>query len=84
VLNRLACDVAMYRLQTLRPLHDMADARKRYEDAIGLLTRVALGEVTLGLAADNLEPAEALGEIVIHEGGEPAKRVFCRSSMKGY
>jgi phage gp36-like protein len=52
VLNRLACDVAMYRLQSLRPLHDMADARKRYEDAVELLVRVARGEVTLGLTAD--------------------------------
>jgi phage gp36-like protein len=84
VLNRLACDVAMYRLQTLRPLHDMADARKRYEDAIELLTRVALGEVTLGLTADNLEPPEASGAIVIQEGCGPATRMFSRSSMKGY
>lgn len=56
VLNRLACDVAMYRLQSLRPIHDMADARQRYEDAVQLLVRVARGEVTLGLTADNLEP----------------------------
>ena len=34
VLARLTCDVAMYRLQALRPLHDLAEARKRYEDAV--------------------------------------------------
>jgi phage gp36-like protein len=58
VLNRLACDVAMYRLQSLRPIHDMADARQRYEDAVQLLVRVARGELTLGLAGDNLEPTK--------------------------
>jgi phage gp36-like protein len=41
VLSRLTCDIAIYRLQSLRPLHDMADARKRYEDAVELLVRVA-------------------------------------------
>jgi phage gp36-like protein len=83
VLNRLACDVAMYRMQSLRPLHDMADARKRYEDAIELLVRVARGQVTLGLTPDNLEPAEGLNEIAINEWGCVA-RIFSRSSLKGY
>jgi phage gp36-like protein len=83
VLNRLTCDVAMYRMQSLRPLHDMADARKRYEDAIELLVRVAHGEVTLGLTPDNLEPDEGLNEIAINEWGCVA-RIFSRSSMKGY
>ena len=56
VLARLTCDIAMYRLQTLRPLHDLAEARKRYEDAVALLIRVADGTLTLGLATDNQEP----------------------------
>jgi phage gp36-like protein len=43
VLARLACDVAMYRLQALPPLHDLAEARKRYEDAVAVLVRVADG-----------------------------------------
>src|SRR6202011_1533011 len=38
VLARLTCDIAMYRLQTLRPLHDLAEARRRYEDALALPT----------------------------------------------
>ena len=46
----------MYRLQSLRPLHDLEDARKRYDDAVAMLTKVAAGELTLGLAADGMEP----------------------------
>jgi len=87
VLPRLACDIAMYRLQSLRPLHDVADARKRYEDAVELLVRVARGEVTLGLAADNAAPAAA-GSAVTQAGGDPSgalpARVFDRGSLKGY
>jgi phage gp36-like protein len=84
LLDRLACDVAMYRLQSLRPLHDMADARKRYEDAIEPLVRVARGEVTLGLTPDNLEPAEGHDEITLIKEPGPAMRIFSRSSMRGY
>ena len=88
VLNRLACDVAMYRLQSLRPLHDMTDARKRYEDAVELLVRVARGEVTLGLTADNLEPAEGLDEIAMQGGcgpqGSLSMRVFSRRTLRSY
>jgi len=85
VLNRLACDVAMYRLQSLRPIHDMADARQRYEDALQLLMRVARGEVTLGLTADNLEPAEGRDVIQIEKGcGGAPIRIFSRRTLESY
>jgi phage gp36-like protein len=88
MLNRLACDIAMYRLQTLRPLHDLADARKRYEDAVALLIRVAKGEVTLGLSPDNLEPQPAADAVLTQAGGDPGgqlpNRVFSRGSLIGY
>jgi phage gp36-like protein len=85
VLNRLACDVAMYRLQSLRPIHDVADARQRYEDAVQLLVRVARGEVTLGLTSDNLEPAEGLNVIEIQEGcGGAPIRIFSRRKLQSY
>ena len=88
MLNRLTCDIAMYRLQSLRPLHDVADARKRYEDAVALLVRVARGEVTLGLAADNAEAPAAQGAVVTQSGGDQSgvlpSRVFSRGSLKGY
>jgi phage gp36-like protein len=88
VLNRLACDIAMYRLQSLRPLHDLADARQRYEDATQLLLRVAAGEVTLGLSSDNQEPGQAQDAVVL-EAADNADtlahaRVFSRRSLKSY
>lgn len=88
VLARLACDIAMYRLQTLRPLHDLAEARKRYEDAVALLMRVADGTLTLGLALDNQEPGEAAGAVVTEAGGDRSgtlpQRMFSRGSLKGF
>lgn len=35
--KRICCDIAIYRLMVLRPLDDIQDARRRYEDAIGVL-----------------------------------------------
>jgi phage gp36-like protein len=86
VLNRLTCDIAMYRLQSLRPLHDLADARKRYDDALNLLLRVARGEVTLGLSADNLEPPRSQGSVITTIGDELSStpRIFNRGSLKGF
>ena len=88
VLARLACDIAMYRLQSLRPLHDLAEARKRYDDALALLVRVADGTLTLGLAPDNQELPEAAGAITTAAGGDRAgilpQRVFSRGSLKGF
>ena len=46
-LKRLCCDIAIYRLQTLREKDTIEDARKRYEDAVKLLVRMAKGEVHL-------------------------------------
>jgi phage gp36-like protein len=81
VLNRLATDIAMYRLQSLRPLHDLEDARKRYEDAIAVLIKVADGELTLGLSADGLEPPVAADSVETVKGPD---RVFNRGNLKGY
>ena len=81
VLNRLTTDIAMYRLQTLRPLHDLEDARKRYEDAVAMLTKVAAGELTLGLSADGREPPVATGTVEAVQGPD---RVFDRRKLRGY
>ena len=81
VLNRLTTDIAMYRLQSLRPLHDLEDARKRYEDAVAMLTKVAAGELTLGLSADDQEPPTAAGAV---ETVHAPNRVFNRGKLKGY
>jgi len=88
VLARLACDVAMYRLQSLRPLHDLAEARRRYDDALALLVRVADGTLTLGLSQDNREPGEAAGAVVTEAGGDRSgalpSRIFSRGNLKGF
>ena len=88
VLTRLACDIAMYRMQALRPLHDLAEARKRYEDALAMLVRVADGTLTLGLSQDNQEPAAAAGSVLTDAGGDRSgvlpQRVFNRGSLKGF
>lgn len=80
VLNRLAADIAIYRLQALRPLHDLADARRRYDDAIAMLTKVAAGELTLGIASDGRQTQ--ISETA--EQAEGPARVFSRGSMKGF
>src|SRR5579885_2918683 len=69
VLNLHCCTIAMYRLQSLRPLHDLEDARKRYDDAVQFLTQVAQGKLTLGLSADNAEPTEANPSVMTDAGG---------------
>ena len=47
VLVRCACDIAIYRLQTLRPADDIKDARQRYEDVVKLLKAIGCGDVAL-------------------------------------
>lgn len=47
ILVRCACDIAIYRLQTLRPADDIKDARLRYEDVVKLLKAIARGDVQL-------------------------------------
>ena len=80
VLNRLTTDIAMYRMQSLRPLHDLEDARKRYEDAVATLIKVADGELTLGLSSDNQEPPTAESA----ENVQGPNRVFNRKKLRGY
>lgn len=59
VLVRCACDIAIYRMQTLRPADDIKDARQRYEDVVKLLKAIGCGDVSLpgaklrGDVADN-------------------------------
>lgn len=58
---RLACDIARYRLFDDRATEAV---RKRYEDAVTVLRRIADGTVTLGVAAANTPPAAAGGGTV--------------------
>jgi len=67
-------------MQTLRPLRDVEDARKRYEDAVAMLIKVAAGDLTLGLSSDNQEPPTA----EIAENVQGPNRVFDRKKLRGY
>ncbi|MCX8018333.1 MAG: DUF1320 domain-containing protein, partial [Rhodocyclaceae bacterium] len=63
LLARIACDIAVYRLLTLRRMGDIEDARVRYEDARRLLEAIAKGLVSLGLPhalPDDQRPALSL------------------------
>lgn len=53
-LKRLACDIARYRLYGASPTDDV---RKRYDDAVAFLKRVASGDATLDGGAT--APAQA-------------------------
>jgi phage gp36-like protein len=80
LLVRLCCDIAIYRMQELRPLHDLQDARDRYNDAIAYLKRVAAGDVTLGLSADAKEPPPATPSVFVRA----ARKMFSRRRLRGF
>lgn len=61
VLTRLAVDIAVYRLAAGADLAT-DERRRRYEDAVKLLERLARGEASLGLADP---PASAVGGVKI-------------------
>ena len=61
VLTRLAVDIAVYRLAAGADLAT-DERRRRYEDAVKLLERLARGEASLGLADP---PASAVGGVKV-------------------
>lgn len=82
VLVRIACDIALYRLLTLRRMGDIEDARVRYEDARRLLESISRGLVSLGLPADLPETQRpALSMAAAKSGPAP---VFDAAGMGGY
>ena len=59
-------------------------ARKAHErglHAIAMLSKVAAGELTLGLSAEGVEPSVAEGAV---ETVQAPDRVFNRGNLKGY
>ncbi len=50
-LTQIVCDIAMYRLFSLRPLGDVEDARARYKDALSRLQKISDGDLDLGLSS---------------------------------
>lgn len=63
VLSRVCSDIGVYRLMSLRPLHDIAEVRARYVDATKWLTLVAAGKVQLGI--NSVSSARAVPDPVV-------------------
>ena len=88
VLTLLCCDIAMYRLQALRPERDIKDAKDRYDAAIHKLEKVAKGDLTLGLSATSTEPPIASPSVLV-TNATPAVSpltgpIFTRASLRGF
>lgn len=71
VLVRCCCDIAMYRLQTLRPADDIKDARQRYEDVLKLLKAMADGDAVLPFRLIRLDAPDTQGAVGMPVFGEP-------------
>jgi phage gp36-like protein len=89
ILTRINCELAMFHLQALRPIHDLAFAKEIYEKNIAFLKEVADGDRTLGISTDGQEPADPSNPQVIFEqnvGGNTTvpSRVFSRATLKGF
>jgi phage gp36-like protein len=89
VLTPMCCEIAMYHLQALRPVHDIEDAKNKYESRIAQLKEVRDGKLTLGLSADSQEPPDPSSPAVIVEQNvqnDPCvpQRVFSRGTLKGF
>jgi phage gp36-like protein len=89
ILVRMCCEIAMYHLQSLRPIHDMEDAKDKYEKCIKMLEDVRDRSLTLGLAVDGQEPTDPTSPAVVVDvnfGGDPSlpQRIFSRGSLKGF
>ena len=86
ILVRACTDIGVYRLESLRPLSDMQDARKRYEDWIKLLLSIGKGEVQL--AGAKLKGGVAETPLQVLGSGEAehcaAPRKFTSESLGGY
>lgn len=73
-----ACDIAMYKLQALRPANGIEDAKNRHDAAIRYLERVSRGDVQLGVSSSDQPAMQTDGPIVV-----TADRTFSRDSMRG-
>lgn len=81
-LRGVCMDIAMYRLQTLRPAQDIEDARRRYEDALKWLRDVRDGKIDLMPEVDSRDDGTPGGTGAVMVAGP--ERVFSRDSLRGY
>ncbi|MEW5790030.1 MAG: gp436 family protein [Pseudomonadota bacterium] len=82
MIARIASDIAIYRLLSLRRMGDIEDARRRYEDARRLLEAISRGTVALGLPA-SLPPDQKPGLSLAAAKSGPAP-VFGPDQMGSY
>lgn len=81
VLKRLAVEMAVYQLLSLRPMGDIEDTRRRYDDALAFLKQVASGKVSLGISANSLPATNTPNVSVIMQA---KSRVFTRDTLKDF
>ena len=85
VIQRLAVDITIYRLADAAGGYT-EERRKRYDDAIALLRRIASGEARLGIddAAENAaeKPAVIRGDAITDDANPP--RLFGRRQKNGW
>ena len=90
ILTRICCEIAMYHLNALRPIHDLADAKDKYEKAIKFLVEVSEGKHSLGLTAiaqvpvDSATPPAVVFEQNFNNAFGVPQRVFNRRTLKGF
>ena len=63
VLVQNCCDIAVYRLQVLRPADDIKDARQRYDDALKLVKAIGKGDAMLPFRLLRLDAPNAQGDV---------------------
>lgn len=80
ILRQFACDIALYRLALARDVLS-EEHRRRYEDTIAALKRIAKGEAALVLPADPDAEDDGQGPRPIVAGGP--ERLFSREKMQG-
>jgi phage gp36-like protein len=83
ILIRICCDIALYRLQGLRPLQNLEDVRKRYDDARADLKLIRSGDMALGVEpVTSLQPA--IQQPTTQLDSSRLGRIFSRDKLRNY
>lgn len=80
VIERVCCDMALYRLMALLPKESVEDARRRYEDAQDWLKDLADGQVHLSDLAGGELPSSTVQRVACVSAG----KVFGGGGLGGY
>ena len=77
ILKPLCIDIALYKMSTGTAITD--EKRRRYEDAIKILDKIAKGIIKLGLPTGEEPPAKGGGASFVAN-----ERQFSREKLEGY